>query len=130
MNILKKTLIIYSLMLMLLIAFVSCAGSPYRTQAAAEKHRKAMINLRPDMTRREVVDVMGPPDKTELYRGKQNEPILVYLYITEGKDIVTRKWSEANYTPLVFVGERLMGWGWSYLNGTAKKYEFIIKKLY
>ena len=73
---------------------------------------------------------MGQPNKTELYRGKKDEPILVYLYITEGKDTFTRKWSEANYTPFVFVDQRLKGWGWSFFNSTAQKYEFIIKELY
>lgn len=107
-----------------------CAGSPYRTQASAEQHKKAMVNLQPDMSPSQVQNLMGPPDKTELYRGKNEKPILIYLYITEGKDTYTRKWSEANYTPLVFVDQKLMGWGWNYLNGTAKKYEFVIKDLY
>lgn len=82
------------------------------------------------MTVEEVVNLMGQPDKTEMYRGKQGEQILVYLYITEGKDVDTRRWTEANYTPLVFVNNRLDGWGWNYFNGTAKKYEFTIKNLY
>jgi len=76
----------------------------------------------------EVSKVMGPPDKTELYRGKNNEAILVYLYITEGKDIYRRTWNESNYTPFVFVNDRLHGWGWPNLEAAAKTFEFIIKE--
>ncbi len=41
---------------------------------------------------------MGQPDKTEMYRGKNNEVILTYLYITEGKDFQSCRWNEFNYT--------------------------------
>lgn len=82
------------------------------------------------MTPEEVIKLMGQPDKTEMYRGKNKEAILIYQYITTGKDLVTRKWSEANYTPLVFENNKLAGWGWSYLNTTSQKYEFTIKNLY
>jgi len=80
------------------------------------------------MTVDEISKVMGPPDKTEMYRGKNNEAILVYLYITEGKDVETRRWNEGNYTPFIFVNDRLYGWGWQNLEATAQKYEFIIKE--
>ena len=120
------------LLLILLLCFVlvGCAGSPIRTWSQATHNTNAMIGLKPDMTPEEVTDLMGKPQKTEMYRGKNGEPILVYLYITEGRDTFTRQWSEANYTPLVFEDNKLMGWGWNYLNGTAQKYEFVIKDLY
>lgn len=71
---------------------------------------------------------MGSPDKTEMYRGKNNEAILSYLYITEGKDLTGRRWNESNYTPLIFVNGRLIGWGWNALDTEAKRLEFIIKE--
>lgn len=105
-----------------------CAGSPVRTGWRASENRQAMVRVRPDMTAEEVSKIMGPPDKTELYRGKNNEAILVYLYITEGKDTYTRRWNESNYTPFVFVNDRLHGWGWPNVEAAAQKYEFIIKE--
>ena len=84
---------------LMIVLFASCAGSPVRTQRIASRHRAAMVRVQPDESPQYVVDIMGQPDKTELYRGKNDEPILVYLYITEGKGTLTRKWSEANYTP-------------------------------
>ena len=75
----------------------------------------------------EVTRVMGLPDKTELWRGKNEEAVLVYLYITEGKDLVTRQWNESNYTPFVFVNNRLHSWGWDQFHSLAQRYELVIK---
>jgi hypothetical protein len=109
-------------------ALSGCAGSPAQTSWRASANRKAMVSVRPDMSVDEVSKVMGPPDKTELYRGKNNEAILVYLYITEGMDMYRRTWNESNYTPFVFVDDRLHGWGWPNLEAAAKNYEFVIKE--
>lgn len=87
-----------------------------------------MVKLKPDMTTAQVVNLMGPPEKTEMYRGKYNEAILTYLYITEGEDAITHPWNEANYTPLMFINDRLNGWGWNQLDATAKRYEFLIEQ--
>jgi hypothetical protein len=93
------------------LLLAGCAGSPIRTGWRASDNKEAMVRVRPDMTVAEVTKIMGRPDKTELYRGKNDEAVLVYLYITEGRDIVTREWNESNYTPFVFVNDRLYGWG-------------------
>jgi hypothetical protein len=105
-----------------------CTGSPAQTGWRASANRSAMLNIRPDMSVEEVSKVMGLPDKTELCRGKGNEAILIYLYITEGRDALSRTWNESNYTPFVFVDDRLHGWGWSNLEFVAKRYEFVIKQ--
>ena len=107
-----------------------CAGSPVATGWAAGRHTSAMLKLKVGMSTDEVIKLMGKPEKTEMYRGKQGESILIYMYITEGMDTYSRRWSEANYTPLIFVSDELDGWGWSYLNNTSKKYEFVVKDLY
>jgi hypothetical protein len=125
-----KLLIELLCLVLLAVILTSCAGSPARTSWIASSHRASMVRIQPDQSPQDVVKIMGEPDKTELYRGKNDEPILVYLYITEGKDTFSRKWSEVNYTPFVFENNKLKGWGWSFLNGTAKKYEFTIKNLY
>jgi len=118
------------LVVLLCLGLVGCAGSPIRTTWQAGDHTRAMIKLKPDMTPEEVIKLMGNPDKTEMYRGKNEETVLVYLYITEGMDTFSRRWTDANYTPLVFENNKLAGWGWNYFNGTAQKYEFTIKNLY
>lgn len=78
------------------------------------------------MTMDEVVHVMALPGKTELHRGKNSEAIIVYLYVTEGKDSSNRRLNESNYMPFVFLNYRLYGWGWQNLEAAAQKFEFII----
>lgn len=114
------------LLIGLLILMAGCANTPMATNWRASGNKKAMVNLRPDMSVAEVLKVMGSPDKTEMYRGKDREVVLVYLYITEGMDMYGR-WNQSNYTPLVFINERLDGWGWSNLEETAQRYEVVFK---
>jgi len=97
------------------VALVGCAGSPMQTSSRAAENKKNMVGLKPDMTTEQATKLMGPPDKTEMYRGKSNDAVLTYLYITEGKDMETRTWNESNYTPLIFINDRLNGWGWNQL---------------
>ena len=118
------------IVLLLACALLSgCAGSPVRTGWQADTNNRGMLKLKPDMTVEEVTATMGKPDKTEMYKGKNNETILVYLYISAASDTYAH-FSDANYTPIVFVNGKLSGWGWSALNGSAQKYEFTVKNLY
>lgn len=82
---LKKSSVVIMLSVFIL-SFSGCAGSPVRTQWQADAHNKAMLKLRPNMTSNEVIKLMGNPNKTEMYRGKNGETILVYLYITEANN--------------------------------------------
>ena len=107
------------------VGVVGCAGSPSRLEA---DNTKNMQGLKPDMTTEQATNLMGPPNKTEMYRGKNGEVVLTYLYLTNGMGYVTNPENETNYTPLIFVNDRLSGWGWSQLDTAAKRYEFIIKK--
>jgi hypothetical protein len=112
----------------LALTLAACAGSPAQTGMRAAENKKSMVGLKPDMTVEQVVKLMGPPDKTEMYRGKNDQAVLTYLYITEGMDTYNRRWNETNYTPLMFVSDRLIGWGWNQLDTAAKRYEFVIKE--
>ncbi len=87
-----------------------------------------MLSLKPDMTIDQVTKNMGVPQKTEMYRGKNNEIVLTYLYLTNGLGYVTNPENETNYTPLIFIDNKLNGWGWNQLDSAAKRYEFIVKK--
>jgi len=110
---------------LLIISLIGCAGSPSRLEA---NNTKNMLNLRPDMSMDEATKLMGPPGKTEMYRGKNNEIVITYLYLTNGLGYVTNAENESNFTPLIFVNEKLNGWGWNQLDNTAKRYEFVIKR--
>lgn len=110
----------------MMVCFVlyGCAGSPMRREA---DNTKSMLQLRPDMTVEQVLKVMPPPERTEMYRGKNNEAVLTYFYLTNSMGYVNNPNDEANFTPLVFIDNRLNGWGWDHLSTSANKYEFVIK---
>ncbi|TKS57882.1 MAG: hypothetical protein EWM72_03360 [Nitrospira sp.] len=110
------------------VALAGCADSPAKRGTRAYENKKNMVGLKQDMTTEEVTKVMGPPDKIVMHRGKDNETVLTYLYITQYIETYTsRGWSQDNYTPFIFVNDRLSGWGWNHLDNEAKRYEFDIR---
>lgn len=114
---------ILTLMVACLVVY-GCAGSPSRREA---DNTKSMLQLRPEMTVEQVQNVMTPPDRTEMYRGKNKEVVLTYFYLTNSMGYVKNPSDEANYTPLIFIDNKLNGWGWDHLKSSANKYEFVIK---
>ncbi|MGQ0667568.1 MAG: hypothetical protein ACT4O4_11085, partial [Nitrospiraceae bacterium] len=72
--------------------------------------------------------LMGPPDKIVMQRGKNDEAVVTYLYITQYTETyTTRGWDRDNYTPFIFVNDRLTGWGWHHLDAAAERYGFDIR---
>jgi hypothetical protein len=87
-----------------------------------------MVHLKLDMSTEQVAKLMGPPDKIETYRSKNNEAILTYWYLTKGLDEYTnRGLDKDNFTPFIFVDDRLSGWGWNQLDTAVQRYEFVIR---
>ena len=110
------------------VALAGCAGSQAKPGIRAYENKKNMVGLKPDMTTEQVTNLMGPPDKIVMHRGENNEAVLTYLYITEYIETYTsRGWNKNNYTPFIFVNDRLSGWGWNHLDTAAKRYEFDIR---
>jgi hypothetical protein len=94
----------------------------------AYENTKKLADMRRDMSTEQVATLMGPPDKIDRYQGKNNETVLSYLYITKSLDDYTsRGWSEDNFTPFVFVNDRLSGWGWNHLRTVAERHEFVLR---
>jgi len=110
------------------LPLAGCADSPAKPGARAHENKQHMVGLKPDMTTAQVTKVMGPPDKIVTHQGKNNEAIHTYLYITEYIETYTsRGWDQNNYTPFIFVNDRLSGWGWNQLDSAARRYEFDIR---
>ncbi len=109
------------------VALTGCAGSPAKPGIRAYENKKNMVDLQPEMTTEQVANLMGPPDKIVMHRGKNNEAVLTYVYITEYRATYTdRGWNKNNYTPFIFVNDRLSGWSWHQLDTAAKQYGFVI----
>lgn len=112
-----------------LILLSGCAGSPAMTGMRSRENNKNMSLVRADMSDSAFLKVMGPPDKTELFRGKQNEAVMVNMYMTQALSMrESDQIGDKNYTPFVFVDGKLAGWGWTMMNATAQRYEFVYKR--
>jgi hypothetical protein len=109
-------------------SLAGCADSPANPGIRAHENNKKMVDVTPEMTTEQVTKLMGPPEKIETYRGKNHEAILSYWYITKDLDDYTnRGWNKDNFTPFIFVDDRLSGWGWNQLDTAAQRYEFVIR---
>jgi len=110
------------------VALVGCADSRAKPGVRAHENKNKMVALKPEMTTEQVTTLMGPPDKIVMQRGKNNEAVVTYLYITQYGDTYSRGWDRNNYTPFIFVNDHLSGWGWHHLDIAAKRYEFDLTK--
>ena len=108
------------------VALAGCAGSTAKPSIRAYENKKNMVDLQPGMTTEQDTNLMGPPEKIVMHRGKNNEVVLTYIYITEYKDSYTSRGWNKN-TPFIFVNDRLSGRGWHHLYTAAKRYEFVIR---
>jgi outer membrane protein assembly factor BamE (lipoprotein component of BamABCDE complex) len=108
-----------NLSLILIWLLLSCAGSPARTGWEAEQNRANLLKLNLGMTKDQVLTVMGPPYKTEMYQVGE-KPTEFWLYLTEGKSVSDRKLSDSNFTPLAFENGILKGWGRNYYDNELK----------
>ena len=95
------------------VAFLlcGCASSRVTTSFPPAAQPQPVVRLHRNMTPEEVVQLMGTPDR----------PVTIYFYNTGEKDSYLGRFSKDNSTPLVFVDDKLAGWGWNFLNGATKR---------
>ncbi|MFC1699488.1 hypothetical protein ACFL1I_05975 [Candidatus Omnitrophota bacterium] len=94
-----------------LAVFVSgCASNPKLSASALHTDFDSFFRLRPNMSPDEVLQLFGDPER----------PIEIYFYYNKEEGGLFSRLSKKNYTPLVFVDNKLAGWGWNYLNGAAQ----------
>jgi len=98
------------------------------------RNRENLSKLSPDMTKKEVLDVMGNPYRTESTRRKDKKIVEIIFYYTNPA-IKLRKLSYARglsparpisydeLTPIVVVDGKVRGWGWPYYFRNAKRFE-------
>lgn len=104
------------------VALASGTDSPAKPSIRAYENKKNMVELKSEMTTEQVMTLMGPPDKIDMYRGKATEAVLGHLDITKGLDDYTsRGWNRDNFTPWIFVDDQLSGWGWNHLDAAAQR---------
>jgi len=127
--------------LFLTILFISgCGLSPaeFRTQ-----NRQNLQKLSIEMSKERVLAVMGTGEQNLLYAGKINNPYkseilrckdevfeVLYYYTDKKRDHIWRgdfAISEDELTPLLFNNDKLIGWGWEFMEQNIQKYEIRIR---
>jgi hypothetical protein len=101
-------------------------------------NRNSLMKLSPKMTKKEVLDVMGTttiptldgiitnPYRSETVRTKNGSFVEILFYYTDIKKS-DGAITDDELTPIVFVDGKVTGWGWSFLNQSAERYEFTIR---
>jgi hypothetical protein len=125
------------LSLILLLLLSACAS----LDDARVANRSKLVNLSPGLSRADVLRVMGTapmevhdsdnmstinnPYRTEMYNAGSVRIEIIYYYtdVKHADGAIT----DDELTPLVLKDGVLDGWGWSYLNDTAAKYEIRLR---
>jgi hypothetical protein len=106
--------------LLVIIFFAGCgAGSTVKPQQQAEKNVRSLLSLDIGMTQDEVLIAMGKPKKKKTHL-LGDRTIEAWFYLTEGLIINDTMMRESDYTPVVFEGRKLTGWGRNFYNRTLQ----------
>jgi hypothetical protein len=101
-----------------------CATTPFGI-IGREMTRGKINKLEMGMSRQEVTKLLGKPYRTETLQGA-DKVLLVYLYWTDIKS-ADGAITDDELTPLVFDNNKLIGWGWSFLEDNKNKYEIRVR---
>ncbi len=105
--------------LLAVIFFVGCGGSTGKTQAQAEQNVKTLLSLDMGMTQDEVLLAMGEPKKKKTHL-LGDRTVEAWFYLTEGLIINDSIMRDSDYTPVVFEGGKLTGWGRNFYSRTLQ----------
>lgn len=89
-----------------------------------DKNNSNLLMLEMDMTKKEVLSIMGQPDLNEAYKSLHGKRMTIFFYYTQKKrsdGSVTKD----ETTPVVFENGKLIGWGTEFYE-TRKKVEMDI----
>ncbi len=114
--------------LLILFLLVGCGTSE---EFVRTKNRENLLRLSVGMKKLEVLQIMGTqtfdtlnnPYKVETPQGKNGELYEVFFYHTDLKNkdgLIT----DAELTPIVFLDNKLVGWGWAFLSAVVPNYQF------
>ena len=146
----KKLLTAFLLSLLLLVMMVSgCIEGQRGMSVVTAPNRANLLKLSIGMSKQKVINIMGTeemiafyappgtglihrktiiitnPYRSEIFQGKDKTLEVIY-YVTDVKrddGAIT----DDELTPLVFDNGTLIGWGWSFLVESVKKYEIRIR---
>lgn len=116
------------ILLTLIFFVVACATGPPHWNYAVARHN--LLKLQVGMDKEEVISVIGGnPYKNEAFSTPEGDILEAYFYLTEYKtdERYKRLMTDDVFTPLIFINNELVGWGWSFYQDTTKKYDIDIE---
>ena len=121
------------------------------------RNQENLIKLSLGMTKAEVLEVMGTetittvepaayipiygwallpalrgrvpnPYRTEMSRTSDGTPVLIIFYLTDERAGPMSGTADEDLTPLVLENDRLVGWGWNYLERNVGRYRIQLQR--
>jgi hypothetical protein len=119
--------------LFLIISFLGCTS----LEGIRATNRENLMKLSIGITKNKTLQIMGTetqnvfsdvitnPYRSEILKGKDGGIYEVLFYYTDIKK-QDGAITDDELTPLVFKENKLIGWGWSFLNENVTKYQYQI----
>ena len=112
--------------LLLLVMAIVLTGCTAPILGRVKNNNTNMAKLSVGMTKTQVLEIMGPAEKTEAYETKSGGAMELLFYRTQidyNFDLQDKHW-----TPICIIDGNLKGWGNNYYDDVIKIRKEIIKK--
>lgn len=108
--------------ILLSLVFISGCGLVTLTTSNIEAsgNKESIQKISMGMESNQVKRIMGAPARTESFLSSEGKNILIWFYLIEGR-APFRRLDDSNYTPIIFEGDKLIGWGNTSLDKIKKK---------
>lgn len=129
----------------LLVVFCFSLAGCVTIDSVRATNRGNLLKLSLGMTKQEAMSIMGiqkitaskyfwsnpeftitNPYRSETLQGKDKVFEVLYYY-TDVKKTFSHAITDDELTPLIFDNGKLIGWGWSFMQDNAQKYEIRIR---
>ena len=125
--------------ILFIIALSISISSCMTLDAVKTKNRENLNRISLGMTKTQVLDIMGTetittngnpskvsnPWRTEILKGKDDTLYEIIFYYTDTKE-ADGAIKDNELTPIVLEQNKVIGWGWSFLNDNVKKYQIEV----
>lgn len=84
-----------------------------------ERTRANLIKLEVNMTKEQVVSIMGAPYAREVFPAEDGRPIEILLYLTQYTD--SGSIPDSDKTPVCLIDGKVIGWGRNFYDRTLRQ---------
>ncbi len=88
--------------------------------------RQRLLKLMPEMSKEQVIQLMGIPYKNEAFSIPEGPFLEAYFYVTDNQPGILII-EDREMTPIIFIDGKVIGWGWSFYRDTTQKYDIDIE---